>query len=335
MTKLVYIGFAFPHHKGLHAGYQHIKDYIQYDKVFDCQKEFDYWYSTDISFIGKLCHNILCKVTKVQIPVVTLKVFLYGLFHRNCVFHFIYGENTYYNIMKYLPQSNKIVCTFHQPFEWFDNYVWHKRLKALDGIILVGKSELNLFKQYNNRVEYIPHGICTDFYKPSPSKYKKTMILTVGNWLRDYDFANLVYMNLLSKNPNLEICVVANSNNSKLINKDVRIHCLSGITDEQLRDLYQSCSLLFLPLIRYTANNSLLEAGASGCNIMIASDNPDNSYIPKDLVTICPFVEDKVVENILMNLNADVNLELCDFIVKNYSWNIVSKQVNDFLLFKH
>ena len=39
--KLVYIGFAFSHHKGTHAGYHQIREYLNYDYVVDCQAYFD------------------------------------------------------------------------------------------------------------------------------------------------------------------------------------------------------------------------------------------------------------------------------------------------------
>ena len=40
--KLVYVGFAYKHHKGTHAGYQHIKDILQYDHLIECHKEFEF-----------------------------------------------------------------------------------------------------------------------------------------------------------------------------------------------------------------------------------------------------------------------------------------------------
>ena len=40
-VKLVYVGFAFEHHKGTHAGYQHIREYAGYDSSIDCQDYFE------------------------------------------------------------------------------------------------------------------------------------------------------------------------------------------------------------------------------------------------------------------------------------------------------
>jgi hypothetical protein len=41
MLKSIYIGFTF-HHHGEHSGYDQIKKYLEYDKILDCQKSFDF-----------------------------------------------------------------------------------------------------------------------------------------------------------------------------------------------------------------------------------------------------------------------------------------------------
>ena len=95
MTKLVYVGFAFEHHKGLHAGYHHIKDYIDYDKIIDGQKELERWCNPNISISDRIIRKLLQKILKTQLPFTYLRALFYGIFHKDSVLHFIYGENIY------------------------------------------------------------------------------------------------------------------------------------------------------------------------------------------------------------------------------------------------
>lgn len=323
--KLVYVGFAYSHHKGTHAGYHQIKDYLNYDYIVDTS-----------SYINKQPENpnfiekIMFKLFGFYVfPWYLLKVLWLSWTQKNVSIHFIYGENIYFSIKKMLNRKTRVVCTYHQPYEWFltkGSYSHQlEKLKDVDEIILVGNTELSIFSGATGKdnVHYIPHGICTDFYKPEGGIKKEHILLTVGNWLRDYEFANIVYQKLLEIDKDLEIYIVTLPKNKAKITENPRIHFLSGITDEELKNLYCRCSVLFLPLIRYTANNSLLEAGATGCNIVISSDNPDNSYIPNDLLTLVPMEVNATVRKIQNAINSQYNNRLADYVKNNYSWEII------------
>ena len=339
MRKIVYIGFTFEHHKGTHAGYQQIKNYLKYDYIIDCQKFQDKGHKpvSEISWFAKkkrILYNRLFHIP--ALPWYIIKVIILGLFYNDLTFHFIYGENLYFKfIRRIVRKGNIIVCTYHQPLEWFKSEKRElARLKSVDRIILVGNTEIEDFKKIvgHKNVFYIPHGICSDFYRPDKTIKKNHMLLTVGNWLRDYDFANDVYQELLKMDAQLEINVVCNENLQKKIIPSDRIHLLNGISDEQLKELYCKCSILFLPLIRYTANNSLLEAGATGCNILISSDYPDNSYISVDYINLIPMKLNDTVLKVKNIINRNYNENLSRFVHDNYSWSVVALHTKDILL---
>lgn len=299
-TKLVYVGFAFEHHLGTHGGYHHIAEYGGYDKFIDCQKYMERWWHPQSNIIAKVWQRLMVRLFGFPFfPAYVLTMMLISLRYK-CVFHIIYGENLYTPWMKRLTRGSKIVCTFHQPYNWFNNKKWLGNLKTIDNIILVGEKEINLFRGVTNKdnVVFIPHGVYTDFYHPIENVSKQNLLLTVGNWLRDYKLADKVYSVFLDKHPDWQVVVVANPTNTKLIHIVDRIKCLNGISDEELRDLYLESSVLFLPLKRYTANNSLLEAAACGCSILISSDNADNSYLPEEYLNIVPMEAKKVLETL-------------------------------------
>lgn len=87
-----------------------------------------------------------------------------------------------------------------------------------------------------------------------------------------------------------------------------------------------------MPLQRFTANNALLEAASVGCNILIATDFADNSYMPNDYLFICPVNKDTVISKMMDIMKLDVNNKLSNYVKENYSWPIVAKELEQFLL---
>lgn len=328
--KIVYIGFPFKHHKDTHAGYHQIVNYVNYDYVVDCSRFMEKTTREPRNIIDKIIRHVIWRMTKHPvIPWYLFRCIWIGIKHNDVTFHFIYGENTYYNIKPFIRKGNKVVCTFHQPIEWFRDNHWENQMKSLDEIILVGKNELDNFQLMTgrNNVIFIPHGIRTDFYCPNKTIKKERMLLTVGNWLRDYEFANRVYQKLLEQDESLKIVVVAMPEMVKCLIEHPQIQRLSGISDEELRDLYCRCSVLFLPLKRYTANNSLLEASACGCNIVIASDFQDNSYIPTAYLTLSQMNVDEAVSAIWVTMNDSENLPLVYYIQHEFSWEKIGEMI--------
>lgn len=338
MRKIVFVGFAFPHHKNTYGGYHHIVDYLPYNKMIDIQSWFDSSLRNSMSLrcriLRKLCRIMIGENT---IPFYLLRILWLSLFNRNVTFHIVYGENIMHRLLWKCVLGNKVVCTLHQPYEWFEEQpVWHKYLKKIDAVILMSKDEIHLFEQLTGKdnVYFIPHGICTNFYHlPHADEIvKNNSILMVGNWLRDFDFANSVFCKVLKNSPNSIINVVCNEEHwSKFY--DSRIHCFCNLSDEGLRNLYWQSSVVFLPLLRFTANNALLESTACGCNIVIASPQVENSYIPKNMFTIVPLDEQICVDVLLKGVNNSTFRDTISFYVnQNYSWNVIAEKTKKILM---
>lgn len=334
MRKIVYVGFAFQHHKNTHAGYHQIKKYVKYDYFIDCQSFFNKCSIIKQNLFGKIKRHILWNtIQTLEIPWYILKCIILGLKHNDLTFHFIYGENIYFNFRHFIRSGNKLVCTIHQPYNFFiENPKALRRLKSLDAIILVANNEISKFKSIKDKVYYIPHGIDTDFYNIDRTVKKEKIVLTVGNWLRDYNFASKLYEQLLSYRKDLKIIIVSLPQNKRYFDNNKEITFLSNISDKQLHELYCKSSILFLPLIRYTANNSLLEAASSGCNILIASNYQDNSYIPNEYINICQLDIPTVLENIENTISDKYNEKISYFVKDNYSWKLVGEETQKLLI---
>jgi glycosyltransferase involved in cell wall biosynthesis len=70
--------------------------------------------------------------------------------------------------------------------------------------------------------------------------------------------------------------------------RDQRVNWHADIEPETLRDLYQQSTLLFLPLIDAVANNSIVEAMASGLPVVTTDVGGVADYVPKAAGELCP-----------------------------------------------
>lgn len=337
INKLVYIGFGFHHHLGGHAGYHQIANYLKYDYYIDAQKFHDASAKHRSNFGRRIRYYILSHfwLGFNAFPWYLIKCMWMALSRGHLTFHFIYGENLFYNSRLLKVRGCKTVVTLHQPYDWFmDKPLWLRNLKSVDRVILVGKAELHLFEKLTgrNNVSFIPHGICSDFYCPCNDVKRENIVLTVGNWLRDFQFADKVYQRLIEEDKNLRIVVVSNTDNQRYITRNSRVQFLSGITDEELRELYRQTSCLFLPLTRFTANNALLEAGATGCPILIACNYSENSYLPNSLFHMEPMDVDLVSLEIRKMLKSQKTIDvLSNYVDINYSWAIIAQKTEQIL----
>lgn len=332
-NKTVYVGFAFAHHKNTHAGYHQIKKYLQYDICIDGQWEYDFVYNK-IELYPVLLRKLFRKIWKWRLVVTELICVILALVGRDMVFHVIYPEN----IIKHLPhikgRNNKVVCTIHQPIAFFQSDErWKKILERVDKIILVSNKEIDLWKEYlpSVKLEYIPHGIDTDFYK-STNLNRIPQVLMVGNWLRNFQFANQVFYELKKRKNDVDIVVVTNPENFHYFTSSVKL--MTNISDNELLLLYNTSALLFMPMYAFTANNALLEAASCGLAILIATDDKKNSsYFAENMVAYESFDIDNVVKQIMCRIEkVDDNSLISNWVKEHYDWSYIAQVTNEYLI---
>jgi glycosyltransferase involved in cell wall biosynthesis len=173
----------------------------------------------------------------------------------------------------------RVVATTHLPTSWWRAFGDPAPLAHLDALITVSSEQRDFFELYlPGRVSYIPHGIDTEFFAPEPERRPapgERRCLCVGELYRDLQVLAEVIERMMRSDAMLRFDLVypahgrgRNRQTLMRIARQSRVHWHSGLSDEQLRELYRRADLLVLPLIDCTANNAILEAMACGVPIL-------------------------------------------------------------------
>lgn len=322
----VYVGFKYPHH-GRYSGYDQLRYFLPYSRSVREERLFILWLMRLFKPVLKRIVNYEKRYYQLFTMVAKLKC----LFLKNSVIHFIYPESFIFT-KKYLHPSNRIAATFHLPPEEYEKLNIQLRNKHIQvDLAIVMSLEL---KDYfsgifgEKKVVYLPHGINTDFFRPSADIQRKNRIVVVGNWLRDFELASAVFKLINNERKDIEYIVISLQNNNHYFTNQDYVTYLAGISDEELLAYYQSSKVLFLPLKSFTANNAVLEAGASGCEILIATSRPEESYFNSDQVAITgidpSIISAKLIE-MIDHYDSIIQENLIAFIREKYSWQAVAK----------
>lgn len=199
--------------------------------------------------------------------------------------HYFYPENSLFKAPAW-KRTGPLVLTCHQPVEQLmDEKVRLKRkylfkgLREADAVLLMASCELDAYRELapQAKVFCIPHGVNTEFFSPKQAAENRSetfRILTIGNWLRDYDVWAKTVERVMAKCSDVEFTVMANPDRlkaaAKCLGKQMnRIRILQGISDEQLLVEYRRADVVFLPLLGAWANNSLLESMSCGRAVLV------------------------------------------------------------------
>ncbi|MFZ8201880.1 glycosyltransferase family 4 protein [Alteromonas portus] len=265
------------------------------------------------------------------------------------VVHFVDGEHS--GLVVAMAKMNgllkgrtKIVATFHQPdYVMKDLVPKPSFLNAFDTIHLMSPCQKSAFLNLgvkDEKLVVVPHGVSIEHYKPSiyselagPSKNEidnlqqklkgRKVILTVGNWLRDYPtFLNVARafreqqdFCFLAVSRGLELELTSLDKNVLLLNE--------GLADRTLHWLYRRAEVIFLPLKGGAANNAVLEAIAAKTPI-VTTKLPSTEYYTKGQAVFCENADDFTSEiSSLLNGKKKIESHLCN---KELGWPEIARK---------
>ncbi len=263
-------------HMGSHAGYAQLLDYVGVPITIDGTRwkrgQLYRWYSTMLSMLaGMPWYSPGALALECRAGLRMLRT-------RHAIYHVLQAETDLW-LTPFLARltKNRVVATIHQPPATIEHAggpwpAW----KQVDAVITVAKNQVNFLRAAlpGVRVEFIPHGVDTDFFVPPLERHlapNAPTFLCVGKHLRDFDVLEEVVKELVAHYPG-SLCTVVGAPEARLDSlQRAGACCRQGLDDDQLRELYQRSTIMILPLLDSTANNALLEAMACGLPTVVTA----------------------------------------------------------------
>lgn len=257
------------------------------------------------------------------------------------IVHYLNGERDIrYNLKYNTSKQTKFCASFHKPPSFLKEKIKNTSyLRQLSGAVCVGQNQVDFIKNWLDidHVKYIPHGVDTEFFKPSGNSNnldrKQKKLLFVGQHMRDFEVFNEVAEVLLKEVAHLKIDVIFRKDFARFIkpHHDIRLH--HHINDHQLKIFYQEADALFLPLKDATACNSILEALACGLPIITSNVGGVRKYL-EETNNILANTKEAFVEKTMDLLKNKDQLEVLSqqsrATALNLDWKVVAKQVKEF-----
>lgn len=319
--RVLLIRTYFKHHSKA-SGYKRLGDFIENSVVIGYN---------ELAFNQRL--NWLLKRYRFIYEFIGFRMSLMRSFD---IVHLMYGEE--YFRFSHLLFNSAIVVTFHQPPEilrqelqkgsamgrvmHLTHRLTKKRFSKVSAAIVLTEPQKEVLKEYisEHKIHVIPLGVDIKGASHKMPLQRKQIVLTVGNWQRDWNSYLEVAKYFENNYPDVKFYLV----NRKLpqalttkINSTANIHLFQDITDNELSQLYIESSVQFLPFIGATGNNSLNEGLSFGLPVVsnILPSPLKNTSFSKEYVGF-----EDAIELILLFLTINDRLE----------WLSLSNQAYDY-----
>jgi glycosyltransferase involved in cell wall biosynthesis len=275
-----------------------------------------------------------------------LRVLWKSLWKQPNLIHITYVENN----LGILPRMRqrlplKFVGTAHQPADWWrELHPSPESVSALDALIVPASDLATYFEQYlPGRVYYIPHGVDTEFFRPA---YKNgdfavnvdnPRCIFAGTWYRDKQTLTRVIKKVIAQNPKVgfDMIVSGEDRNDPSLSPIAQLKQVSwytGVSDQKLLELYQKASILVLPLLDSTANNTILEAIACGLPIVTNDVGSIRDYTRRSFADLIPLADTGGFVAAILRLSSNPRERMARgtaarlFAEQHLTWNKIAAQ---------
>jgi glycosyltransferase involved in cell wall biosynthesis len=264
---------------------------------------------------------------------IELKTMRRMLSERNSIYHFLYGETTYhYAGMLNRKRNNHVIATFHLPPVGIKEAIqidWH--IKQLSAVVCVGNNQREYFEPLigMERVFFVPLGVASNYFVP-PETFESRdpdLCLIVGENYRDYPTLRGVIELVAYLRPKTKFVILTPPRNKKFLGDHPNLTYTSGISEDDLLKLYQSASVLLMPLLDATANNAILESMSCGLPVVVTDVGAVRDYVdPACGILTEPNQARAMAEAVIDLLNTDSEREKmslkCREQALKFSWEV-------------
>ena len=323
-------GFAFGHH-GKYSAFHRILDYLP-DEIRKIYVSFPW---------ERLLPRPLKRRLRREILRAEKRMIQESSRAKPRLIHFLYPENCFLNGCFQRSFTGKVLLTLHQPESVLSSFrispqglSFIETAQRADRLIAMSPHVVECYQKFfeNQSVRVIPHGVDTNYFTPGNDISDSSLILTLGNWRRDFKLWQAVANNFLKRGRPETFFLVTNPENRKQcgLKKTANTIFMNGISDLELRELYNRSKALFLPLLDAVANNALLEGLSMGKHILV-SDLPASRFYGEDHVSYLD--KDATIEtasNALFQLLDKSTLQerrpdIRNYAEANFSWPRIAK----------
>ena len=268
--KIIAIRTVFNHH-AKHSGYRQILKYIRPAKVYGINEK-----EPNKNYLlrrYRFLYEIIAKV--------------YSDPKKINLVHIMYGEE-YYRLSNILFKSIPIVVTFHQPPKILKNEITkgnfsgrvmgflHKinknRFKKISAAIVVNENQKSILSRVipKSKIHVLPLGLNFNYlnnFRIENKIKRQNIILTVGNWQRDWNFYFEFVKKMQIQKPEFQFILINRVLPQEYllkIKKYKNLKYFFNASTKQLYTYYLKSKIQFLPFLGSTANNSINESIALG-----------------------------------------------------------------------
>ncbi|WP_404786455.1 glycosyltransferase family 4 protein [Altericista sp. CCNU0014] len=311
--QVFFIGQRYSHH-ARHSGYEGFSRYV--GTLLKPPVNFR-WISAKWGWglntlISQVTHHPMYSLGAFLTEVTTL---LQMLRRRNCLYHLLYGDSDLWllGLLSWFCHltGNRLVASFHEPSDCLRSLgIIEKVVRGIDAVILVSESQRSYFEEFLplERIFVVPHGMDVNFFHPPQIPAPNATCITVGSHLRDFETLKQVMSLVWQANPKVHwIAVGVHGDRKNPFGSftDERIQFLNGVSDEALREAYQTSQAAIFALKEATANNSLLEAMACGLPVVVTDTGGIAEYVDDTLGILCPPNNPKDFAHEILRILAD------------------------------
>jgi glycosyltransferase involved in cell wall biosynthesis len=265
--------------------------------------------------LNRLCEAIAKPTYSIRLLRLELSVITHMVWRRAAIYHVLYGETDFWmaGVVARLT-GNYVVASFHDGEKIMsDCGVDARLLQTLSAIVLLGDAQREYIERFADpsKIAVIQHGIDTKFFfkRPRPPRDQTPIVLTVGGHTRDYATLSLATSLVKEALPDVRfIAVSANVGNKGALLEHPAFEHVTDLSDEELRDLYHRASVAVFSFDYAVANNSVLEAMASGLPIVATDVGAVNEYVTVGAGTLVPARDPQAMADALVEILTDSHL---------------------------
>jgi len=253
--------------------------------------------------------------------------------------HLLYAELNLELLVCFESVPRDIVATLHLPRkQWQQRQI--ELLGRLNSAILLYQRDLEFFEGHvgKGRVKFIHYGVDIEFFTPAEHP-RNTLprVLFSGVYLRNESMLVRLISRLHIQRPDLQFDLLVpkhhrGSDSLKPLLDHPAVTWHAGLSDRELRDLYQRSTMMLLPMKDSGANTAVVEAMASGLPVVTTDVGGIRDYGGGELY---PVFADNDDQNMLDYVNEllddeirriELSKSVREFAVKNLAWPLIAEK---------